>query len=822
MWQDVLFALKAMRKSPRVSLTVLLTLALGIGANSAIFSIVNAALLRPLPYHEPGQLVQLNAEERGIGSQNLGFSYPEFQDLSARAGIFDGVSVSWQAPANLTGGEHPERVEFLAVSPNYFSILGSRPQLGRLFDSRDTADGFAYAAVISDSYWHSEFGGSPDVIGHKMRLDNDLYTIVGVLPASFSPPTSSVVGPVDLWITAGFRAAPFPPPTRSIRFLPALVARLKPGVSIQEARAKLATFSDSLRHDYATDYPANGRWTITLSPLKNVVIGNSRTLLVSLMLAVGFVLLIACVNVANVLLANASARQREISIRMALGADRARIIRQFLTESAVLSLLSCIVGVIAASASLRFLIAVLPSQLPHVNSITIDGRVLAFSLGIAFLTTFLFGLMPAIEASKADAEMTDLRSRSGSSSMRETRTGRVLIGAEVALSLMLLVGAGLLLRTFWNLLHVDPGFQPRHLITAKIWLPVPNDPKNDYYGKPEQREYLIREVVRRLQSIPGVESASTSTNVPLQDTLFPAGFVVEGAPQQGSALTAVPNFVAPDFFKTIGVTLIRGRFMQDSDTRQTPRVVLVDEAAAHRLWGEQDPIGRRIHFAQDFFINGKRQTAPWMTVVGVVSNVKLGSLDEQDVPHVYGDQYQLPGRLFGVLVRAHGDKAVLERAIREQIQSVDPNLPVSNVREMTDIIDRSVGDKRFAAWLLTIFGAVALVLTSIGIYGVTSYAVNRRTKELGIRTALGAPPRDLVRMVVMSGMLPIAIGLVAGYIGAVISGRLIAGVLYAVPPTDVAVLFGAAAMVVIIGLAANYVPARRAARVDPMVALRIE
>jgi predicted permease len=400
MWQDVMFALKGMRKSPRVSLTVLLTLALGIGANSAIFSIVNAALLRPLPYHEPGQLVQLNADERGVGSQNLGFSYPELQDLSDRAGIFDGVSVSWQAPANLTGGEHPERVEFLAVSPNYFSILGSHPQLGRLFDSRDTADGFAYAAVISDSYWHSEFGGSSDIIGHKMRLDNDLYTIVGVLPASFSPPTSSVAGPVDLWITAGFHAAPFPPPNRSFRFLPALVARLKPGISIEEARARLASFSNSLRHDYADDYPAASRWTITLTPLRNVVVGDSRTLLVSLMLAVGLVLLIACVNVANVLLANASARQREISIRMALGADRARIARQFLTESAILSVMACIAGIVAASVSLRFLVAVLPSQLPHVNSISIDGRVLAFSVATAFLTTFLFGLMPALEAAQ--------------------------------------------------------------------------------------------------------------------------------------------------------------------------------------------------------------------------------------------------------------------------------------------------------------------------------------------------------------------------------------------------------------------------------------
>lgn len=820
--QDVEFSLKMMRRSPRVSLTVLLTLALGIGANTAIFSIVNAALLRPLPFQQPGQLVQLNADERGIGSQNLGFSYPELQDLRDRAGIFDGVSVTWQVPANLTGGDHPERVEALASSPNYFSILGSHPQLGRLFDSRDVADGFAEAAVISDSYWHSEFGGSPNILGRRIRLDNDLYTIVGVLPASFNPPTASVAGPVDVWITAGYRANPFPPPTRSTRFLPALIARLKPGITIQQAQASLATFSSSLRHDYADDYPAGSGWTTTLTPLKSVVVGNSRTLLVSLMLAVGFILLIACVNVANLLLASASARQREISIRMALGADRGRIVRQFLTESVILSLMAAIVGTNAATASLRFLVAVLPSQLPHVNAISVDGRVLVFSLATALLTTLLFGLVPALEASKAAPDTTDLTSRNISASSHETRLRKILIGAEVALSLMLLVGAGLLLRTFWSLLHVDPGFQPGHLITANIWLPVPNDPAKDYYIKPEQRALLVRETLRRLQAVPGVKSVAASRTVPLQRPLLPVGFTVEGAPQQVTTPAAVPAFITPDFFATLRAPLVSGRPIQDSDNTQTSRVVLVDEAAAHRFWGDRDPIGRRIRFSRDFVVNGKPQPGPWMTVVGVVSNVKLSSLDEHNVPHVYAAMYQFPDRQFGVLVRATGDKAALGRAIQREIQSVDPNLPVSHVSEMKEIINTGVGGQRFAAWLLAVFAAVALVLTSVGIYGVTSYAITSRTREFGIRTALGASPANIVRTVLLHGMSPILIGVLVGAVGAILSGRLIASMLYSVQPADTAVLAVAVATVVIIGIAANYIPARRAARIDPIVALRTE
>jgi predicted permease len=821
--QDVHYSWRVMRRSPRVGVTVLLTLALGIGANTAIFSVVNAALLRPLPYRQPGQLVQLRADMPGNGSHDIGYSVPEFEDLRDRSGFFDEMTVSWQAPANLTGGAHPERIEFLAVSTNYFGLLGISPQLGRVFDERDKRDGFAEAAVLSDAYWHKEFGGDQNILGRRIRLDNDLYTVVGVLPDSFRPPVPSTTRPIDLWITAGFKADPFPKPARTLRFLPALIARLKPGETLEQAQSRLAAFANAQRHDYPGDYPAESGWSLTAAPLKDVVVGNSRTLLVSLLSAVALILLIACVNVANILLAQASARQRELAVRAAVGADRMRILRQLLTEAILLSLAAAVMGTLAAAGTIRFLTRALPAQLPHVNEIGIDGRVLLFSLGAACFTTMAFGLVPALRASKRGPNTADLSGRGASAPRSQTRLGKILVGAEVALSVMLLVGAGLLLKSFWALLHVEPGFQPRHLLAANVWLPVPNDPTQDVYRKPEQRLTLIREVVRRLESSTGVESAAITSAVPLQDRVQPGGFRAEGGSLNGDAPTASSIFVTADFFKTLQAPMISGRFFQQTDSIDAPLVVIVDRSAARKFWGDAGPVGRRIRLAQrTVFYRGKPQAPPWMTVVGVVNDIKLASLDEQNVPHIYFSMEQFPGRLLGVLVRAEGDKAALGRLIQDQIQTVNPNLPVSYISEMGEIASNGVGDRRFAAWLLAIFAAVALALTCVGIYGVTSYAISRRAKEMGIRSALGASREQLTAMMLRNGMLPIVLGLAAGAIAAVAAGRLLRALLFAVSSTDVAVLSGAAAMVTLVGVAANYLPARRAARVNPVMILRDE
>jgi predicted permease len=821
-WQDVRFGIRAMLKARGLTAIALLTLALGIGANTAIFSIVNAVLLRPLPFRDPEQLVQLRADLPGLGAKNIGFSMPEFDDLRDRAGVFDAVSVVWPAPANVTGGEHPERVDILGVSPNYFELLGAKAQLGRLFDKRDTADGFAEACVISDGLWRREFGADPNILGRKVRLDNDLYTIVGVLPPEFHHPASTSARPVDLWATAGFRAAPFPPPGRSIRVLPGIIARLKAGTTMEQAQARLASLASTLRRDYGADYQANAAWTLSAEPLKGVVVGNSQTLLLSLLLAVALILLIACVNVASLLLARSSARRREIAVRMALGASRARVFRQLLTESVVLGLAAALVGAVAAVLTEKALVGLLPAQLPHVNDITIDGSVLLFTLSVALVTSVLFGLAPALQTSRPDVNALKQDGRTGEASLRSARTRKVLVSAEVALSLMLVVGAGLLLRTFLDLLRVNPGFTPQHVLAASVWLPVPNDPKTDVYATTDQRTPFIREVVRRLRQIPGVEQAGVSGALPLRTPLAPIGFRAEGESQQGEAPTANIVVVSSEFLHTLGVPLVRGRMIQENDDQKVANVALVDEAAARYFWHGQDPIGRRIRFARDFVVNGKLQPAPWMTVVGVVGNMKFSRLDEPDGPHIYASMYQFSGRLFNVVVRATKDPGTLGKSIQSEIQSVDPNLPVAEFAPMTQVVTASVAERRFAAVLIAIFALLALALAAVGVYGVSSYTVAQRTREFGIRTALGASASDLLRLVLRDSMLPVLAGLAAGMLGALLGARVIASLLFGVRPTDPAVFILSAAVLVVIGLTANYVPARRAGRVDPNIALRCE
>jgi putative ABC transport system permease protein len=823
LWKDVQFSLRTMRKSPRITITVLATLVLGIGANTAIFSIVNATLLKPLPFRDPGQLVELSADLRRLGARNVGFSVPELDDLRDRAGIFTAASVVWPTTVNLTGGDHPERFDVLAVSPNYFGILGAQPQLGRLIDLRDTFDGFAEAVVISDGLWHKEFGGDPSVVGRRVRLDNDLYSIVGVLPPQFHHPSTPGLHPVDMWLTAGFRAEPFPAPQRSRRFLPGIIARLKPGITLQQAQAQLEVLSDSLRRDYGSDYPATAGWTLSVTPLTEVVAGSARTLLTSLLLAVGLILLIACVNVANLLLVNATARQREMALRLALGATRGRIIRQMLTESVLLSLISAAAGVAAAAIGVRVLLRVLPSQFPRLNPIGLDARVLAFSLAIALLTAFVFGLIPAWLASRTHPGTAELRERGGSASRNAARLGKSLIGAEVGLSLVLLVAAGLLLKTFWNLMEVDPGFNSHHLLAGSFRLPVPNDPKADEYADIDRRTHLVRESIRRLHGIAGVESAAMSSVVPLNGKVVPGGFRVEGVSDKGDAPTAVEVSVTPEFFPTMGTPLLRGRLFQESDDSMSQPVALVDEAAARLLWGGADPVGRRVRSSRDIILSRlKPVPAPWMTVVGVVGNTKLSSLDEIEMPHIYESMYQFSKRNFGVLVRAVGDNAALSRDVRREIQTVDPDLPVSDMTAMTDLIRNGVGDRRFAASLLAAFALVALLLTCVGVYGVSSYAIVRREKEIGIRSALGASRRQLINMILRDGMVPVLLGMACGCIAAVFSGRVLAALLFDVNSADGMVFACAGFTLIVIGMLANYIPARRAGRIEPVTALRNE
>ncbi|MGB8558491.1 MAG: ABC transporter permease, partial [Pseudolabrys sp.] len=501
LFQDVRYGLRLLWKSPGFTIVAVLSLALGVGANTAIFSIVNAVLLRSLPFSHPDRLVKIVANNRGVGAQDIGLSVPELDDLRTRAGVFDQVTATQGGPTNLTGGERPQHLELLEVSPNYFSMLGTSAHIGRVFGPGDEAPGFAEAAVISDSLWARGFGRDPGVLGRRLQLDNDPYTIVGVLPPGFRHPGRTVTTDVEIWITAGFRADPFPKPDRSLRYLPGAIGLLKPGISLEQAQSRLNAFTAQLRAEYATDYPAGSGWSIEVEPLQESLVGNVRPMLLVLMGAVVLIILLALVNVANLLLARASGRQREMAVRLAMGATRSRMIRQLLTESMILSLVSGVVGVLTAIAALHF-VQFLPARIPRLAEVQVDWTVLAFALLVSLLAGLGFGLVPALQSSKAEIAVAIREGARGSGTSGKTNRLRgLLIASESALAVVLMVGAGLLLRTFWGLLQENPGFNPSRIVAANLYLPVPNNPDMDRYAKPEILNSFVREAVRRVSAI---------------------------------------------------------------------------------------------------------------------------------------------------------------------------------------------------------------------------------------------------------------------------------------------------------------------------------
>src|SRR5689334_12932760 len=513
LFQDVRYSLRMLWKSPGFTMVAVLSLALGVGANTAIFSIVNAVLLRSLPFSHPERLVKIVASNRGVGARDIGLSVPEFDDLRSRAGVFEQVTALQGGPTNLTGAERPQRFELLEVSPNYFSMLGTSAHIGRVFGPSDEAPGFAEAAVISDSLWARAFGRDPGVLGRKIQLDNDPYTIVGVLPPGFRHPGSTVSTDVEIWLTCGFRADPFPKPERSLRFLPGAIGLLKPGIGLEQAQSRLDAFASQLRAEYA-DYPTGSGWSIDAEPLQESLVGNVRPMLLVLMGAVVLIVLLASVNVANLLLARASGRQREVAVRLALGASRARLIRQMLTESVILSVVSGVIGALTAMAALRFA-QFLPVQIPRLAEVQVDWTVLSFALLVSLLAGLGFGLVPALQSSKAEiAVATREGARGSGTSGKTTRLRGLLIASETALAVVLMVGAGLLLRTFWGLLQESPGFNPSRIVAANFYLPVPNNPDTDRYAKPENFNAFVREAVRRVGALPGIDLASLTTDLP--------------------------------------------------------------------------------------------------------------------------------------------------------------------------------------------------------------------------------------------------------------------------------------------------------------------
>jgi predicted permease len=811
--QDIRFALRLLRKSPAFTTVALLTLALGIGANTAIFSIVNAILLRPLPYADSERLVKIVPEDRTLKLRDIGLSVTEVEDLRASKDVFQEVCAVWPISANLTGGDRPERIEVLAVSPNYFSMLGATPQLGRLFGPQDQAQGFAEAVVISDALWHRLFGGEHSVLGRKIQVDNDAYTIVGVLPPGFKHPGATISNDVEVWGTAGFSAQPFPKPTRNIRLLPGAIAKLQPGVTFAQAKDRTDALVTRLRTEFPNDYPNTQGWAIDLEQLQDSLVGNVRPMLLTLLGAVAMIILVASVNLANLLLARATGRQREISVRLALGASRARIIRQMLVESVLLSVTGGFIGVLTAIGSLGLLLRFVPAAIPRVNSIAVDWRVLLVALALSIASGILFGLAPALQVAR-DNGLAALRegSRSSGYSGKTGRMRGMLIASELAMAVILVIGAGLLLRTFWKLVQEDPGFNPSHLVTASIWLPAPNDPSTDAYSTPEKESAFIREIIQRLKGLPGTQSAAITTHLPVTAVGNRARIALQGA-SSARDLTAEVINVSPDYFSVLELPFARGNRLGENEKAD---LVVIDELAAHRFWPNEDPIGKQFQI-------GRGPQPRWWTVVGIVKNSKQDGLDVAlDIPHVYRSVYQTTAKQLNIMVRTSLPAAALETQIRGVVQNVDPALPVFNVRDMEYVVSNSLAARRFSAALVAGFAILALLLAVIGIYGLLGYMVGQRSNELAVRMALGAQGRDIKKLIVGYGLRIAVAGLLIGITCSLVLARTVSSLLVGVHAWDPLVFLTVPAVLMTTALAASYVPARRAANVPPAVALRNE
>jgi putative ABC transport system permease protein len=825
--QDTRYALRTLRKSPGFTAIAVLTIALGIGANTAIFTVVDAALLRALPYPQPEQLVSIEDDLSGIGAKDVGMSQPEWEDLQ-HSGIFDNVSPTWFDENNLIATSEPVRVRILLVTPNYFALLGVKPQLGRTFNPQDDSPGLLEGVVISDGLWKRLFGGDPQVLGKTVRLDTDRYSIIGIMPPDFDAPGR--IGEernIEVWAATSFHGTPLPDhPARNPRILPTAIARLKPGLTLAAAQDRLDALVSAMQKRFPQDYPVEAAWKVRLLPLKERVVGTVRQSLLLLLGAVGLVLLIGCVNVANLLLARATTRGREMALRQALGASRKRLIAQMLTESLLLSVVGGALGLLILLSTRALLLRAVPQNLPRLNAISIDWAVLLFALIVSLCAGVIFGLAPALHSGRLDLTVALKEAGRGSTgSGEQTRVRRVLVAVEFALSLVLMIAAGLLLRSFWDLVNVRLGFHIENVVAVRTRIPAPNFPQNDLYRTTAMEAPFLREVLRRAKTLPGVEEAAIGdpAAVPLDESLRDLKRISEGQfffvlavrdGQSDRAAVAERSSVTPEYFHLLGLPLLRGRLFNDLDTESTPQVAVVNEAFARTFWPGQDAVSKRFR--------STRAESPWITVVGMIADARTESLADAAVPKIYLNLYQGRERRLAVFLLGHFDRALIAEEVREQIQALDPTLPVFGEQALKEIVSSSLAERRFSLQMIALFALIALLLAGLGIYGVISYMVNERRHEIGIRLALGAQPRNILAIIFRQGLGMALAGSVIGLAGALVVSHLMAGVLYGVRPADPLTFAGVALLLIGVALFACYLPARRAMAVDPIVALRHE
>jgi predicted permease len=823
--QDVRYALRTLRKSPGFLTITVLTLALGIGANLAIFTVVNAVLLQPLRFREPDRIVRVYDDLGRAGAKNVGMSVPELYDLQ-RSGVFEQISVVFPASQALSGGDGVERIEFLGTSPSYFELLGATPALGRVYTQSEWVPGCLDGVVISDGLWKRQFGSDPHVIGRKVRIDEDPYTVIGVMPREFRHPGNTLGGDVDIWSACGFIVHPYPsPPLRNVRFVPGALGRLKPGITLEQAQRRLDALAISLQQAYPNDYPKQQGWSLRLERAQTSLTGNVRPTLVILLAAVSFVLLIVCVNIASLLIARASARTREFAIRQALGASRGQLVRQVLTESMLVSIAGGAAALAVLLIAQRSLLTLMPADVPRLAEVHADWRVVAFALVLSLTTGVLVGLMPALHASAIDPnrDLRDGGRTGGGQSVRQNRSRAALVVLEVALSAVLLIGTGLLVRSFSAALGQNPGLDPERLVAGQIWVPVPGNPEANQYLTTTQRAGLARELLARIALLPGIEQSAvgTSSDIPLLGNVNnPLPFSL---PDESSTQTndhaAEFGAVSAGYFAVLKTPLKQGRVFTDHDADSSERVVVVNEAFVRRFSPQRDVVGRRLRYVWRGSHDGLGKEAE---VIGVVGDVRNDGLDVVPAPRVYESILQHPAIRLAAFLRTRSDVDVkaTKEALTQTVHSINPELPVFNVRTMADLMSASMARRRFSLFLISGFAVSALLLAALGIYGVMAFVVGQRAQEFGIRLALGANPRNILGLAFRPGLVLTATGTIVGLGASIVVTRLMSSLLFGVSASDSATFAVVPVLLGIVAMAACFIPARRATRVSPTEVLK--
>ncbi len=801
LWQDLRYALRTLLKNPGFALIAILTLALGIGANTAIFSVVNAVLLRPLKYPDPEQLVLVTDTQPP--SNESPADYAEFLDWREQSQIFQHLAAHFNTTFTLTGLGDPQQLWGARISANALPALGVNPILGRGFRQEEEVRGNERVALISYGFWQRQFAGDPKVVGQSITLDTNPFTVIGVLPSTFralNPADIQVGQERDVWIPLRLNTEIAP---RGLHFL-TVFGRLRPGVSIEQANAAMAGVNANLQQEHSINHGAR-----LISLQQSIVPKTMRTSLFLLLGAVGFVLLIACVNVANLLLARSTGRQKEIAIRLALGASRARLIRLLLTESLLLAFLSGAAGLLVSLWGVSVFVTAARALVPRLDEVGLDLRVLLFTLGVSLATGLLFGLAPAWRASKSELHETLKEGGRTGVGAGQQRLRGLLVVAEMALSLVLLIGAGLLVKSFVHVLTADRGFDVEQVLTANVTL------SSVKYAEPKQQALFFQQFLESVKAAPGVEAAAIVNNAPLAGGGVNGGIIIEGRPDDPQKRPiAEKSIISPEYFQVMRTSLVRGRVFNNHDNMNAVPVAIINESLARSYFAGEDSIGRRLDFNWD--------TKGTQEIVGIVRDVKQYGLDLPTAPTIYVPYLQRPDSGMTAVVRSSLDAASLVGVMRQQLVALDKEQPLAQVKTMQQVVAESTAQRRVMVMVSALFGALALLLAALGLYGVVAYTVTLRTREIGVRMALGAQRADVLRLVISNGMVLALIGIAAGLAGAFALTRLMASLLFNVTPTDAITFTAVPALLIVVALLACFIPARRATKVDPMVALRYE